>query len=127
VTLRQLREHWSVDARDVFVCENPALVAEAADRFGQSCPALVCVEGMPTTAAHALLERFTQARIRYHGDFDWGGIRAANSVAARVAMTPWRFAAVDYEEAVSNACVMVELRGVAVEASWDPELSPRMA
>lgn len=79
--------------RRVFACENPTVVAEAADRLGPSCSPLVCVEGMPTTAALLLLEQLDAggAAVAYHGDFDWGGLRAGNSVFRRIGAEPWRY------------------------------------
>ena len=42
---------WPVREVDVFVCENPNLVAIAADQLGARCRPLVCTEGMPAAAA----------------------------------------------------------------------------
>jgi uncharacterized protein (TIGR02679 family) len=41
---------WAVEQRTVFVCENPNVVAIAADRLGGDCAPLVCTDGMPAAA-----------------------------------------------------------------------------
>ena len=56
LTLRQLgRERPSFPAGAVYVCENPTVLAAAADLLGPACPPLVCVNGQPSTAALRLL------------------------------------------------------------------------
>src|SRR5690606_30916316 len=73
---------WQVVSRDVYVCENPNLVAIAADVLGAQCAPLVCTDGMPAAAQRALLSQLAaaNARLHYHGDFDWPGIAIANTV-----------------------------------------------
>jgi len=73
---------WDVANRKVYVCENPNLVAIAADRWGSDCAPLVCTDGMPAAAQRCLLSQLASARARlcYHGDFDWPGIRIGNHV-----------------------------------------------
>lgn len=81
LTLRQLvRDPPQLTALDVFVCENPVVVAAAADHLGPSCPPLVCTSGQPSAAVMHLLRLIVSAHgtLHYHGDFDWGGIRIAN-------------------------------------------------
>jgi len=130
LTLRQL-----ADARlalpagtAVHGCENPAVVAVAADALGPSCRPLVCVGGMPNAAALALLSTLAAAgaTIHYHGDFDWGGLRIANALARSVPLTPWRFTAVDYRSAVAGTATTLPLEGKPVTADWDPDLRPTM-
>ena len=56
LTLRHIAtEKMSFTASTVFVCENPVVVAEAADVLGVSAPPIVCTEGIPNTAALLLL------------------------------------------------------------------------
>ena len=43
---------WNVRGRTVYVCENPNLLAIAADTLGASCAPLVCTEGMPAAALY---------------------------------------------------------------------------
>lgn len=59
----------------------------------------------------------------YHGDFDWGGIRIANTVH-RIApgVTPWRYRLEDYQALVDGS----PLDGTPVDAGWDPRLRPAM-
>ncbi|MER7169649.1 TIGR02679 family protein, partial [Micromonospora sp. NPDC000207] len=104
LTLRQLtRDEPHFAAVPVFVCENPTVLAAAADRFGSGCPPLVCVAGQPSTAALRLLTALTGAgaALRYHGDFDWGGLRIANLLHARVPWQPWRYRAEDYRAVIA--------------------------
>jgi uncharacterized protein (TIGR02679 family) len=109
----------------VYVCENPSIVAAAANRLGARGLPLVCVEGQPRTATRLLLNRLTSAGIRltYHGDFDWAGIQIANTIIARHNAAPWRMRANDYLEAATR---FLTLSGTPVAASWDNELMPAM-
>jgi len=71
---------WLTVDRDVYVCENPNIVAIAADELGARCAPLVCTEGMPAAAQRLLLTQLAAAgaRLHYHGDFDWPGLRIGN-------------------------------------------------
>ena len=114
----------------VFVCENPSIVAAAADELASRCAPLVCVEGVPLTAALHLLRALAAsgAAIRFRADFDWAGVRIANLLAAQVANTAaWRMSAADYEGALPEAGELLPLAGAAVAASWDSGLSQAMA
>ena len=109
----------------VFVCENPTVVAAAVDRLGTACAPLVCVEGQPKTAARLLLGHLRSAGIalKYHGDFDWAGVRIANQVIERHAATPWRMSAHDYRSAAGNG---VPLSDTPVSPIWDDRLEIEM-
>ncbi|WP_255431382.1 DUF2399 domain-containing protein [Amycolatopsis sp. WAC 01416] len=75
MTLRQLTTAWlGVGAGMVSVCENPIVLASAADELGPGCPPLVCVNGQPSAAVWRLLDLLAAkgAGFRYHGDFDLG-------------------------------------------------------
>jgi uncharacterized protein (TIGR02679 family) len=120
---------WDVAGRTVFVCENPNLVAIAADRWGAGCAPLVCTDGMPAAAQRCLLSQLAQAgaRLRYHGDFDWPGLRIGNHVMREHGAEPWRFGAIDYLAAVQTAPSPAHaLAGNPVEASWDGALALAM-
>ena len=120
---------WDVAARDVYVCENPNLVAIAADALGAHCAPLVCTDGMPAAAQRALLLQLARAgaRLHYHGDFDWPGIAIANTVVETFAARPWRFGAHDYRAALEgNALATRALAGAAVDARWDRALAVAM-
>ena len=60
----------------VWVCENPSVVEEAAEKLGARCAPLICVEGRPSVAATPLLGALSRCgtELRYHGDFDWSGL-----------------------------------------------------
>jgi uncharacterized protein (TIGR02679 family) len=112
----------------VHACENPALVAVAADALGAACRPLVCTGGMPNAAALALLSALAAggATIRYHGDFDWGGLRIANTLGRAVPLTPWRFTAADYRAALADPTPTLPLEGKPTAADWDPDLAAAM-
>ena len=70
------------------MCENPTVVEVVAERWaaadvsGGVGPVLVCTSGQPSTAVVELLQILTAdgAEVRYHGDFDWAGLRIAWSL-----------------------------------------------
>jgi uncharacterized protein (TIGR02679 family) len=108
---------------EIFVCENPSVVAAAA-RI-ESAP-LVCLRGQPSAATVRLLTQLSAAgaTFRYHGDFDWGGIRIANGLFRRFGFSPWRFRAPDYERMVSTGST--PLLGKPIRADWDRGLTEAM-
>ncbi len=110
----------------VFVCENPAVVAAAADRLGAASAPLVCASGHPGAAATLVLRAVAAggARLRYHGDFDWPGLIIASGVVEGFGAVPWRMSAQDYRAVAEQGGR--PLRGSPAEASWDPELTPAM-
>jgi uncharacterized protein (TIGR02679 family) len=129
--LRQLLRsppRLAVAGRPVYACENPNLVAIASDRLGPRCAPLVCTDGMPAAAQRTLLSQLAKAgaRLLYHGDFDWPGIRIANVVVRDLGAEPWRLGASDYAAAAGIASGQA-LAGAPVEASWDAALTPAMA
>ena len=129
LTLRQLNL-TSIGAipPEVFVCENPAIVAAAADQLGVSCPPLVCVSGQPGAAVIRLLVTLAEggAKLHYHGDFDWGGITIARTLGQRVDWQPWRYDAEAYRQAIASLTDLPPLKGSAVKTNWDPALEPAM-
>ena len=127
LSVRQLKRHppifdLATVGPAVFVCENPAIVDVAANRLGHRSKPLVCIDGQPKTASRLLLSALTAAgiEIKYHGDFDWEGIRIGNVVMSRHSATSWRFNANDYKQAATNDFV---LTGKPVSADWDSLLS----
>ncbi|MDZ7785476.1 MAG: TIGR02679 family protein [Halioglobus sp.] len=125
LSLRALLRHrpqWR-ENREVFVCENPDVVAAAADELGAGCPPLVCLDGQLSAAPRTLLDQLDAAgcAFYYHGDFDWAGLAIGNGIVARYRASPWRFSAADYTPAQGPA-----LKGDSVEAVWDRALAPKM-
>jgi uncharacterized protein (TIGR02679 family) len=108
-------EPLSLRATDVFICENPTVLAEAERRLSARAPALVCADGQFNTACLRLLEALAAAgcRLRVHADFDWGGLSIASRAIQTAGAQPWRYGPEDYREALA----------------WVPtaELSPRPA
>src|SRR5262249_18777774 len=113
----------------VSICENPSVVAAAADLLGARCPPLVCVEGIPSSAALRLLHLLLAAvaTFRVHADFDWAGIRTVSALLALGLGEPWRFDEGDYRKAVGAGCRGPALAGSRVEPSWSASLGPAMA
>jgi uncharacterized protein (TIGR02679 family) len=140
LTLRQLRFHdEALPTGSVWICENPVVIAAAADELGSRCPPLVCVGGQPSAAGWRLLDLLAAggAEFGYHGDFDWGGIRIANAVRQRVAQSqsiwrPWRYDRDAYEAgatamlAAQAAARPPRLAGEPVSTPWDPRLATAM-
>jgi uncharacterized protein (TIGR02679 family) len=120
---------WDVANRKVYVCENPNLVAIAADHWGSHCAPLVCTDGMPAAAQRCLLSQLAKARAQlcYHGDFDWPGVRIGNHVMREHGAQSWRFGTADYEAAVNGASGLGQaLTGRTARASWDEGLMTAM-
>ena len=120
-------ERWRVPAgTPVWVCENPSVLAAAADTGAT----VVCVEGRPSVAANLLLVSLVEggALLRYHGDFGAGGLSIANGIIGGMGAEPWRFRAADHalalDRARSSGTALRPLRGVVPDAVWDAELAP---
>jgi uncharacterized protein (TIGR02679 family) len=123
----------------VHVCENPTVVEVVAARWARSGspvrtthghgPVLVCTSGQPSTAVLELLDRLTGlgAQCRYHGDFDWAGLRIARFLSAHIPCVPWRYTAADYRAAVQHEAPSLSLAGRPAESPWDPGLATVMA
>jgi uncharacterized protein (TIGR02679 family) len=131
LTLRQLL-HGDLafpPGLEIRICENPAVLAAAADRWGAACPPLVCLEGFASYAAQTLLARLARqdATFLYHGDFDWDGLRIANKLREIVPFRPWRFMAADYRAALTSGSERPLLHGYRAVASWDAELGHALA
>ncbi|MFH8788916.1 TIGR02679 family protein [Streptomyces roseoverticillatus] len=129
LTLRQLtHQPPSAVPPEVRICENPAVLAAAADVHGAGCPPLVCLQGQPSAAAHTLLRHLHEngARLLYHGDFDWGGLRIATVLLRGVPWRPWRYTAADYRAVAAATPSLPPLTGTPTEAPWDPALAPAL-
>jgi uncharacterized protein (TIGR02679 family) len=119
---------WEVAGRTVFVCENPNVVAIAADALGKACAPLVCTDGMPAAAQRALLKQLAVAgaQLRYHGDFDWPGLGIGNCVMRDYGAQPWRYSLQDYVAAVPAIDAREPLSGAPVRPEWDAGLAEAM-
>ena len=113
----------------VRVCENPAVLRAAAEQLGAGSAPLVCTEGRPSMACRRLLDGLVAAgaHVRYHGDFDWPGLRIGESLLAVTGGRPWRLGAADYLEAVERCDPRAPLTGAATASPWDPDLARTMA
>lgn len=130
LTLRQLLRdppRWSCRGKIVRICENPAVLAEAADTLGSRSGTLVCTNGQPVAAVTTLLRQLQHAgaKLFYHGDFDWPGIAIGNRIIGHLGAAPWRFDASSYRKAVaSHACR--SLIGRVETPTWDARLGEAM-
>src|SRR3954452_11248206 len=120
--------------RVIHVCENPTIVEVVAERWERSAatavpPVLICTWGQPSTAVVDLLTILTAlgAQCRYHGDFDWPGLRIAHAVHQRIPWTPWRYTAADYVAVVEGNPLSRSLVGRPALSPWDPKLAMVMA
>lgn len=126
LTLRQLLRQatdWQVAGHRVFVCENPGIVAEAAEQLGTACAPLVATAGRPGAAVFALLQQLVAcgARLEVRADLDWAGIAIVNSLLARLPGEPWRM---DSPTVAAHSHVPGRpLEGKPLPASWEPGVS----
>ncbi|MFG2561572.1 DUF2399 domain-containing protein [Streptomyces sp. NPDC048496] len=114
--LRQLARCPALSAPPtVRICENPAVLAAATDTYGAASAPLVCLQGQPSVAAVTLLHHLHAhgSHLRYHGDFDWGGLRIASALLRRV---HWRYTAADYRASVLTLPAGPPLTGVRADA-----------
>lgn len=96
--------------------------------FDADGPVLVCTSGQPSSAVVELLQILTAdgATLRYHGDFDWAGLRIARSLTTHVEWEPWRYSAADYLEVVREGRPSRALTGRSASSPWDPRLAEVM-
>jgi uncharacterized protein (TIGR02679 family) len=96
ITLSQLRR-WplgSVESCDVYVFENPSMLAEAASQSWAG-PPLVCTSGWPNVAVLTLLRQLAGCgcRLRLHADWDRAGRAIVRLLSERVGGQPWQMPA----------------------------------
>ncbi|TMR42106.1 TIGR02679 family protein [Actinomadura geliboluensis] len=132
VTLEQLRGSPALrlPSPDVWVTENPTILALAVGRFGAGCPPLVCSSGWPNSAVIRLLRALGEsgAVLRYHGDFDGEGLRIAAHVMAKTGAVPWRMSSGDYLAAVDGVGDGdLPDPGRVGGSPWDPALARAIA
>jgi uncharacterized protein (TIGR02679 family) len=109
----------------VLVCENPQVLEAMARRCAARWP-IVCSAGEPNGVAIQLLRQLatSDARLWYHGDFDWPGIAIANRIRAIVGAEPWLMSASDYRAAARSDGL--PLTGPPVTPTWDQALGSAM-
>jgi uncharacterized protein (TIGR02679 family) len=130
LTLQQLRSEPLRTPAGLVVhsCENPSVVALAAATLGARSRPLICTDGQPNGAVDELIRqlRGSGSVVAHHGDFDWGGIRIANTLMSRHHIEPWRFATSDYRAALDAGRVPLDDGPHPESASWDADLVPTM-
>ncbi|MHB1173465.1 MAG: DUF2399 domain-containing protein, partial [Lacisediminihabitans sp.] len=125
LTLRQVRRlEVPVPRAPVFVCENPSVVDAAARELRDASAPIVCILGQPSLAAELLLQKLSPTGIRYHGDFDGGGVCIANHLYERFGFEAWRCGAIDL--ALARGVPGSALKGSPVDARWDEHLRPEL-
>jgi uncharacterized protein (TIGR02679 family) len=123
VTLHQLRlASLTLPVPEIFVCENPAVLRAAAGRV--TAP-LICTEGVPSAAVHALLGyRAEGTVIRWRNDFDWTGVRLTGAALTRYPeAVPWRMSGADYRTADPTGLPLI---GTPAVTAWDRSLATAM-
>ena len=110
----------------VLVVENPRLVEAAAERRLGCC--VLATNGNPTRSVTTLLGQLQQsgASLRLHGDFDIWGISICRRLLERFDCEPWMMDAVNYEDAIRQACrnkvPLTQSDKKCGATPWDPEL-----
>ncbi|HKS50057.1 MAG TPA: TIGR02679 family protein [Amycolatopsis sp.] len=129
LTLAQLRHLRALElpGGEVWVTENPSVLAKALRRFGSRCPPLVCTAGWPSSAGILLLRLLAAAgnRLHYHGDLDGEGVRIAAYVLDKTNAEPWRMSTSDYLAALGERSHGPG-PGRITDAPWDAHLAAAM-
>lgn len=114
----------SLRGQEIFICENPTIVALAATRLAHRCRPLVCVNGQFATPALVLLRQLRDAgaRLHYHGDFDPAGLAIARRAMKEAGALPWRFGAGDYRAADKG----IPFQADPGPTPWSPELADEL-
>lgn len=114
-----------MDAPDIYVCENPAVLHAAAAELGETCAPLICTEGQPSAACHKA-PTAALGNIHWRSDFDWTGLRTTATAIDRYDATPWRMSSADYLAALETGD-SEPLKGTAATSPWEPRLAEQMA
>lgn len=124
VTLRELRDLdvLAVGPR-AFCCENPDVVAAAADELGPGCPPLVCTAGWPSTACLRLLRAVAAGgtTIHHHGDMDVEGLRILDRLLTLTGGRLWRMGAADHAASAPSGAPLAD---VELPLDLHPALGP---
>lgn len=128
LTLQQAALVGAPATGEIYVCENPAVLRVAAAELGPRSAPLVCTEGVPSAACHAIIGKAAArgARLHWRADFDWAGLRIVAAAAARHGARPWRMTARDYRDALAHG-ESTPLIGAPADSPWDAELASLMA
>jgi uncharacterized protein (TIGR02679 family) len=128
LTLHQLGlDPLTPQTRDLYVCENPAVLRTAAAELEQRCLPLVCTEGVPSAACLRLLEAAARSgtRLHWHADLDWTGLRTTGEAVRRFAAVPWRMTGAEYLAGLTRG-ESEPLRGAPSTSPWDPTLASEL-
>lgn len=115
---------------EIFICENPGILTEAAEALGKVSPPMICTEGIPSSATLHLLDLFARcgAKFRVRADFDWNGIRIVGHLLTRYpGSSVWRFSEKDYRTGLELAPEgILPLAGSPAFSPWEPGLTDAM-
>jgi uncharacterized protein (TIGR02679 family) len=89
---------------------------------------MVCTNGQPRAATMVVLRSLAAAgaRLRHHGDFDWGGIMIGNLLHRHLPVEPCKFDRHAYLRAVALHPHAAPLTGSPISATWDSGLADAM-
>jgi uncharacterized protein (TIGR02679 family) len=126
LTLHQLRlAPLTLRPTSIFVTENPAVLRAACAAMGAAAPAMVCTEGVPSAATHALLRCSPDGTLWWRNDFDWPGVRMTAAALARYPHArPWRMGTADYAPFCAAG---PPLGDRPAGTPWEPALADHMS
>ncbi len=102
LTWRSLGGSFECTDTEVYVCENPAVVIEAADQLGEHSRPLICTNGRPSAATRRLLTRLAASgtRLWLRADDDPTGQEIVASLRALLPDSGyWRYSPREQAEA----------------------------
>lgn len=125
ITLHQLRlSPLGIEADELFVVENPAVLRAASVTYGPRAPAMICTEGAASAAAHRLLSQCGKATVWWRNDFDWAGVRMTSAALERYRNArPWRMGVADYLSAGTTGQPLI---GKPIATPWEPQLADEL-
>ncbi len=123
--VRQPPRFEGLAGRAVYVCENPAIVAAAAERLGARCAPVVCTAGHLRGATRRLLRALAAAgvELRVRADFDPAGLQIASWTLELAGAVPWRLDASTYLAGPPGPPLTAR---TIPDTPWDPDLAEAM-
>ncbi len=110
----------------IFVCENAAVLAAAACTLGGASAPIICSDGQPSSALHALLAGLRPGtELHWRNDFDWPGLQMTSRAISRYGAIPWRMDSGAYR-ATLDTRNSEPLKGHPSTSPWDPALAAAM-
>lgn len=106
---------------------DPDAIDQALRRAGLAASLRDALERLDGAILDRAAERIALQR-RYHGDFDWAGLRIGNGVVRNFDARPWRFCTHDFRVAtlITNVTSRRLSPDESIEADWDATLAAAM-